>query len=53
VRGGVRLLLHGVKNGLFSFHCQRAARRGRHDAARFIAQHRLNPVPFGVALLAS
>ncbi len=51
--GGVRLLLHGVKNGRFSFRCQWAARRGRRDAARFIARHRLNPVPFGAPVLAS
>jgi glycosyltransferase involved in cell wall biosynthesis len=51
--GGVRLLLHGMKNGRFSFRCQWAARRGRRDAARFIARHRLNPVPSGAPVLAS
>ncbi len=53
LRDGPRLLLHGLKNGRFSLRCQWAARRGRRDAARFIARHRLNPVASGTPALAS
>jgi hypothetical protein len=51
--GGARLLMHGLKNGSFSLRCQWAARRGRDDAARFIARHRLAPVSFGAPVLAT
>jgi hypothetical protein len=51
LRDGVRLLLHGLKNGRFSLRCQCAARSGYRDAARFIVRHRLHPLPEGVLAL--
>ncbi len=38
------LLLHGVKNGQFSMRCRWASLRGEDSAARFIAEHRLQPI---------
>ncbi|HUA38724.1 MAG TPA: glycosyltransferase [Candidatus Sulfopaludibacter sp.] len=39
-----RLLLHGMKNGLFAMRCRRAAMRGRDDANQFIAERKLQPL---------
>ncbi len=50
---GVRLLLHGLKNGRFSLRCQWASRCGCRDAVRFIAEHRLSPIHVGSPALAS
>ena len=41
----VRLALHGLKNGRFSFRCRLASMRGGLQAARYIATHGLRPVP--------
>jgi glycosyltransferase involved in cell wall biosynthesis len=38
------LILHGVKNGLFSMRCQWAASRGADGAAQFISANRLKPL---------
>jgi glycosyltransferase involved in cell wall biosynthesis len=38
-----RLVLHGVKNGLFSMRCQWAASRGADGAVQFISANRLKP----------
>jgi glycosyltransferase involved in cell wall biosynthesis len=42
-----RLILHGVKNGLFSMRCQWAASRGADGAAQFISANRLKPLRLG------
>ena len=42
-----RLILHGVKNGLFSMRCQWAASRGVDGAAQFISANRLKPLGLG------
>jgi glycosyltransferase involved in cell wall biosynthesis len=41
----VRLGLHGLRNGPFSFRCRLASMRGELHAARYIATHGLRPVP--------
>jgi glycosyltransferase involved in cell wall biosynthesis len=40
----VHLFLHGIKNGRFSMRCQLAASRGEDCAARFISEHKLQPL---------
>ena len=40
----VRMLLHGIKNGLFSMQCRWSTLRGHAGAARFIAGNRLSPI---------
>jgi len=37
----LRVLLHGIKNGVFSAQCQSAQLRGESEAARFVAGNRL------------
>jgi hypothetical protein len=39
-----RLLLHAMKNGLFSMRCQWAESRGANDAAQFISANGLKPL---------
>ena len=39
----VRLLLHGMRNGLFSMRCGWAAARGQDGAAQFISANGLSP----------
>ena len=39
----VRLLLNGMKSGLFSIRCRWAEARGRHGAAQFISANSLGP----------
>ena len=41
---GVRLLLHGIKNGAFSMRCEWAAVQGRNRAARFVSENGLRPI---------
>jgi hypothetical protein len=41
----VRMLAHGVRRGTFSMQCRRASFQGADDAARFIAEHRLQTLP--------
>ena len=38
------LLLHGIRNGLFSMQCQWASARGEADAATFIVERSLQPI---------
>lgn len=40
----VHLLLHGIRRGRFSMHCQWAASRGEDAAARFTVEKRLRPL---------
>lgn len=44
----VRLLLHGLKNGWFSAHCQRAEAKGRAEAVRFLAENQLASIEEGL-----
>jgi glycosyltransferase involved in cell wall biosynthesis len=39
-----KLLLHGIRNGLFSMRCQRASLRGSGCAKSFIMNNRLRPI---------
>jgi len=41
---GLRLVLHGMRNGQFSMRCHWATIRGRQDAARFISDQRLSTI---------
>jgi hypothetical protein len=40
----VRLILHGIKNGVFSTRCQWARKRGADRASRFVSEQRLEPI---------
>jgi hypothetical protein len=40
----LRMLLHGMRNGLFAMRCQCAVSRGRSDATRFILERQLRPL---------
>jgi glycosyltransferase involved in cell wall biosynthesis len=41
------LLLHGIKNGIFSMRCQWAEARGEADAAQFVSARSLKPLEAG------
>ena len=41
----IRVLLHGIRRGIFSMKCQWAESRGEDLAARFITAHELRPLP--------
>lgn len=45
--GHARVLLHGVRRGLFSMRCHWAMANGRADALRFIAANGLRPIAVG------
>src|SRR5438552_3562560 len=42
--GYTRMLLHGLRNGLFSMRCRWASARGEDSAARFISENMLRPI---------
>jgi hypothetical protein len=48
--GYVRMLLHGLRNGLFSMRCHWAEAQGQAGAARFILENALRPVDLRVSI---